>query len=463
MKKQELHNMVADIIKELRSEKPQQSPNPNEEPDTITMPDPDEETVKTPQRPPSIDPFKRRPHIQPGEEPGPKAKHKQIETEAIEYDDPNVKMNPDLEKKLATGKHLYGKFKNYPAEKLAGNRFNELVGKLRHYLGNQDYSDFDIKSLYELLIDSLNQIIKIESAHKTELEKLAIRLVEFLYHIPKNSLKYDVKIVLSNEINASGIKKQAEKKSKKEIQIAVTDINANIIDAESQKRRLINAMMHGAAAKGQYAFNIVNDQLNKINPKLLNLYGLMISANELNYWLWDDDMIAAAGGAEKMAAKEKIDMSTDPPTVYVRAINFTTLVHELVKAVMEYLSLYGLPTDDNIRRAVLKKTDLLDSEMWDLRFGPGTWDSFLNSIDASEEEIKHMLYVELIQMPATEFNQFITDMVNDVPTAKKKMKELATDIRQKLKDENYRSAMGESFRISKLKNMINEEIRKILK
>ena len=43
------------------------------------------------------------------------------------------------------------------------------------------------------------------------------------------------------------------------------------------------------------------------------------------------------------------------------------------------------------------------------------------------------------------------------------MKELATDIRQKLKDENYRSAMGESFRISKLKNMINEEIRKILK
>ena len=92
--------------------------------------------------------------------------------------------------------------------------------------------------------------------------------------------------------------------------------------------------------------------------------------------------------------------------------------------------------------------------------------NFVTSVrvaDASEEEIKHMLYVELIQMPATEFNQFITDMVNDVPTAKKKMKELATDIRQKLKDENYRSAMGESFRISKLKNMINEEIRKILK
>ena len=51
-------------------------------------------------------------------------------------------------------------------------------------------------------------------------------------------------------------------------------------DLEKAKRRFINSLIQGASKKGHYMFHLVKDELENINPQLLNLYGVLMSVND---------------------------------------------------------------------------------------------------------------------------------------------------------------------------------------
>ena len=75
-----------------------------------------------------------------------------IVTEAIEYDPEHPeRMNPDLEGKLRSGEHIFGKSKSIPvgseaqnySEKLASKRFKEIISKVKRYHGVQNIKSND--------------------------------------------------------------------------------------------------------------------------------------------------------------------------------------------------------------------------------------------------------------------------------------------------------------------------------
>lgn len=365
-------------------------------------------------------------------------------TEALDFNDIPDRMHPDLKKKIKKDDHLYKGHASFPkrkagffGEEISAARYRELVDKLRRYTGLED---FDMRTLFSVVMGAVTKIQNIESQHIEELQKLAVDLVQKEMNIPKGSLAFDAKIKKLGTIQLSDMKKKLEEEEEELTLSAEEHLQQN---QEEMKRRFINGLIQGAANKGHYMFHLVENELNEIDEELLDLYGAMITANDLNYWIWSDEMISKAGEDESAAGKVKIDLSTDPPTIRVEAINFPTLVHELVKGVMEYLSLYGLPQDAKKREKTLNKTDFLDSEMWDLRFGPQLWDKFVQAIDFDEFEIKEMLYAHLVEMPAEEFNKFMHDLMDQNEAGKKKLKDLANNIRNELKREEYEDAMGE--------------------
>tara|TARA_R110000803_G_scaffold5996_1_gene19668 strand:- start:1223 stop:1846 length:624 start_codon:yes stop_codon:yes gene_type:complete len=73
------------------------------------------------------------------------------------------------------------------------------------------------------------------------------------------------------------------------------------LELEVDKRNVINAMMQGAAKKGHYVFHMVEDELNSIDPRLLGLYGKLMSLADLNYWIIPASMLTGS-----IAGKEKI-------------------------------------------------------------------------------------------------------------------------------------------------------------
>ena len=105
-------------------------------------------------------------------------------------------------------------------------------------------------------------------------------------------------------------------------------------DLEKAKRRFINTLIQGASKKGHYMYHLVKDELEKLDPKLLNLYGVLMSVNDLLYWIMPDEMVMkAAESGQGMEGKEEVDDTTDPPTIKAKGLFFPILIHELLKGV----------------------------------------------------------------------------------------------------------------------------------
>ena len=472
------------------------SGQPAEKPDTT---DPDVETLpgekEAPAKPERRNPNRRRPGYVPKDNPA-KALLK-IVNEAVHYADDRAKMETGIEDKLKTGDHPYKEHPSIPqgteersgVQDIASEQFNAVVEKLKFYLGDKvDVETFDQITVYQILMGALQETIRLESENRGELQDLAVQVVMDYFNIKDDNFQFKATIVDVGEVNISQIKHQEEAledAAQKEMEEdnteevltlpdnpdeieamlqqfatqAETQAQVEGVDKDAQvsKRRMLNALIQGAANNSQYLFNFVNDQLRDIDPDLPELYGMMISANDLNYWLWSDEQMKAAqqqarggqeGGQESgasAAGMEEVDAKTDPPTITAVGINFPVLIHELVKGVMEYYAMFGLPENANVAEDVLSKTEFLNIEKWDLRFGPTIWRRFVQAVGTDDwDDIKQYLIVEITEMPADQFNAFMKELISGSDEGKRKMAELAAKVREDITQDNYNDAMDEA-------------------
>lgn len=390
----------------------------------------------TPEKRPSKNPFRRTPNVKPGEEPKPKAfiktlyewKNKMIKESLLDS------INAGTADKIRKGNHSYAKHQAFIdgqfATEISELRLEELKKKLAHYAGIEE---FDTISLYKVVLSAVQKIEQIEAEHRSDLEQLAIKLVSDELNVPEGTLIFDAKITGISDLN---FKKEMEldQEEDEEMSTEVADSVEQVLedDEEVLKRRFINGLISGSSNKGHYMFNLVDKELSKIDPNLVTLYGSLMTANDLNYWLFDENLIKAAADAGSGMGVAKVKKEGEQFKIVARGINFPSLVHELIKGVMEYLSMFGLPK----RKYLLKKTDLLEEESWDLRFGPQLWDRFVDAIGFDDLDIKEHLYVHLVEMPAKEFNDFMLGLMRRTPEAKKQLATIATDIKKEIAEED---------------------------
>jgi hypothetical protein len=215
---------------------------------------------------------------------------------------------------------------------------------------------------------------------------------------------------------------------------------------ERAKRRFINSLIQGAAFKGGHMFNLVRNEINDINPRLMDLYTTTQALMEHAYWLFPDMEGLAGGGGGQMGQSE-VDEETDPPTVIGRAVTFPLLVHELVKGVYEVFGTHGLPDDPKQQEMVLNAEDTLPAEIWDSRLGPIFWEKFTSTypmelFDEDMKHIQHYLFMRFSALSAEEFMRVAKLILNDDPRGNKFIQGMVNDIVRELKDQDYKDAMG---------------------
>jgi len=335
---------------------------------------------------------------------------KKLNLEApINYGDGSERMSPDIERKLKSQEHPLGGHQAFPdvdkdgipdnfEELIASQRFQDVVQKVKDATGVENIDPQTFMSLQPMLMQAAQRILQIESQNKEVLENLAVELVVGEMGIPEGDLQFDAKL---EKPNMSGMQqKPKEKKKKKELEFPNFEMEDEAakrlqkLDLEKQKRRFINSLIQGSAKKAHYMYHLVNEKLNDVNPDLVGLYSIVMSVNDLMYWVMPDmeGMIGGGGAEQAMAGKEELDLKTDPPTIKAKGLMFPILVHELYKGVMEYVSAHGLPSDPDMAQEVIGMEDTLPAEVWDLRLGPVIWEKFLevypdDFFDADEQII----------------------------------------------------------------------------
>jgi hypothetical protein len=219
-------------------------------------------------------------------------------------------------------------------------------------------------------------------------------------------------------------------------------------DLEKAKRRFINSLIQGASKKGHYMFSLVEEELNRIDPRLLNLYGVLMSINDLLYWIMPEQMMNMMGETgQGVEGTEDVDDKTDPPTIKVKGLFFPILIHELLKGVYEVLGTQGLPDDPKAAEMVMMSQDTLPYEMWDLRLGPVIWERFLESypdelFEDDLKEIQNYLFSRFSAFSTEEFFQVAREIMGKTSAGKQIVKRMVSEIIEELKKYDYEDAIS---------------------
>ena len=314
----------------------------------------------------------------------------------IDYEGPE-RMAGDVERKI-TGKQT--PFHNFPAmpemdrdfiELISSKRFKDSVEKVRMAMGDTRtiQGSNALMQLMGTVGQAMQRLIMIQSQNAEELEALAVKLVKDELGIPEGAMQFDAQLVMQPMGAAEGMKSEPEMPSEEEVEELMGDIeNFNL---ERAKRRFINSLIQGAAFKGGHMYVMVRDEINDINPQLMNLYAVTQALMEHAYWIFPDMEGMAGGGGGQMGQSE-FDPETDPPTVKARAVTFPLLVHELVKGLFDFMAWDSLPENEKQSQMVLGAEDTLPGEIWDSLLGPAVWTRFQNALptDLFDDDKRHI-------------------------------------------------------------------------
>ena len=370
----------------------------------------------------------------------------------IDYEGPE-RMAGDVEKKITGRETPYHGFSAIPnmdrdfIELISSKRFKDSVDKVRTAMGDTRtiQGSNALMQLMGTVGQAMQKLVMIQNQNKKQLEDLAIELVKNELGIPDDAMQFKAELVGQPMGAAEGMQSEPEMPSEEEVEELMGDMeNFNL---EREKRRFINSLIQGAAFKGGHMYNLVKNEINDINPQLMNLYAVTQSLMEHAYWIFPNMEGMAGGGGGQMGQSE-VDEETDPPTVKAKAVTFPLLVHELVKGVYEIFGSHGLPDDPRQQEMILNAEDTLPAEIWDSRLGPIFWEKFMASypielFDEDKKHIQHYLFMRFSALNAEEFMRVAKMILSGDPKGQQFIQRMVDDIIKELKNQEYRDAMGD--------------------
>jgi hypothetical protein len=385
----------------------------------------------------------------------------------VSYDGPE-RMEPGIERQINQRQTPYAENPMLPqdgdrdfVELITSQRFKDSVEKVRRFLGDTRpiQGDNPLAGLMSSVMGGLQQIKRVEIQNQEYLENLAVDLVKKELGIPEGQLQFDVELVSGMMGAAEGMQTQAEEPDEEEVEDAFKESEEHqeeiedFMDSmekfnlEKAKRRMINSLVQGAAFKGGHMYTLVSDEINRLDPNLLNLYGVTQSLMEHLYWLYPDMERMAGSGGGQMGQSES-DPTTDPPTIKAKAFTFPLLVHEIVKGIYSLYGDQGLPNDPVQRSMVVRAEDTLPGEVWDSRLGPIFWEKFRDSwpdtlYDDDKRHLQQYLFMKLSNLEAKDFINLAKAILADKPEAKQVIQRMVDEIVEILKKYEYESKMSD--------------------
>lgn len=379
----------------------------------------------------------------------------------IQYYQGINRMNPELERKIKLNQTSLSENPAFPniggesnyIELISYKRFLDVCERVKRYTGIENISSQNnLMMLQEILSQSVYELFEIEKNHKEQLEKLAVEIVTKEMEIPKGVFDFDVKLVQIGEISGEGFQKSSKEPNQQEIENQFTNdyISAQEnFQLEKDKRRFINCLVQGSSKKGHYMFELIRDKLTSINSKLPDLYGKVMSINDLMYWLLSDAQInQMASNTSSITGKEEIESESETPKLKIEGLFHPVLVHEIIKAVMEVFGTHGLPDDPTSQKMILESTDTLSNEIWDLRLGVVIWEKYLRSLpleilEEGNRNIQHYLFAKFCQLNKDEFFNLSSNILSEKKDGQKIIQDMINEIKSDLKKQEYQKTLNE--------------------
>jgi hypothetical protein len=401
--------------------------------------------------------------------------------EQLDYGNRPERMDPNLERKLASPENLYAQ---NPAmrkgtedvQRLISNRFQKVAEKLSEVTGIENLSSKQTQGMvYQEMMRKLPSIMRIEAQHREELEQLAIQASLEETEVPADWFKIEA-LLNRQPINTGDFRMKPEKDKEEEEEDKSPEIpsfdvedltDEEILELEKHKRNIINAIVQGAAKRGHYVFQKpdIKARLDEINPSLYRDYLGIMAINDFLYFTMEQMIEMMSQTGQGVAGKVKLQDNDDdeeeggededkPDTkIVAEGMIFPILCHEIIKGIEEGKGRYGLPKDMELRKKVQGQVDILSNEPMQLRIGPEIVEKIRYAlpdelVDDSNKGLIPWFHILLYQIPAEEFLKIIGYAISEdeskIKMATSKFKEIIKEAKKMKSDfDNFRED-GES-------------------
>ena len=365
--------------------------------------------------------------------------------EQIDYGNRRERMDPNLERKLGDPESLYAKNPamkkgTQDVQRLISQRFGKVADKLKEVTGNQNIDSKQVQGMiYQEMMRKLPNIMRIESAHKEELEQLAVDASLEEGEVPEDWYQIDAKLGMPDTSNFRFNPEEPEEDDEEENenpQIPSFDIedltDEEELELEKHKRNIINAIIQGAAKKGHYLFQkpSVKARLDAIDPSLYRDYLGIMAINDFLYFTMEQMIEMMSETGQGIAGKVELGDSDDedeggeggeetPDTkITATGMIFPILCHEIIKGLEEAKGRHGHSKNPDIREKVRGAVDVLSNEPMQLRIGPEIVEKLRFALpdrmfDESNKGLINWFHILLYQIPAQEFLAIIGNAISE--------------------------------------------------
>jgi len=400
--------------------------------------------------------------------------------EQLDYGNRPERMDPSLERKLASPDSLYAQnpaMKKGPADvqRLVSQRFGKVADKLKEVVGNRNISSQQVQGMiYNEMMGKLRNIMSIEAAHKDELEQLAVDASLEEQEVPEGW--YQIEPHLGQQPDVSDFRyapeepKDDEEEEEEKLEIPSFDVedltDEEELELEKHKRNIINAIIQGAAKKGHYLFQKpdIKARLDAIDPSLYRDYLGIMAINDFMYFTMEQMIEMMSQTGQGVAGKVSLDDADEEedaeeggeeqPDTKIIAVGliFPILCHEIIKGLEEAKGRHGHSKNPDIRDKVRGAVDVLSNEPMQLRIGPEIVEKFRHAMpdemfDESNKGLINWFQILLYQIPAQEFLEIIGNAISEdaskVKKATNRFREIMREAQQMKSDfEDYKEDEG---------------------
>ena len=365
--------------------------------------------------------------------------------EQIDYGNTPERMDPNLERKLASPEGLYA---TNPAmtkgtadvQRLVSKRFQKVADKLRDVTGIQDLSSKQVQGMvYQEMMRKLPNIMRIEAAHRDELIELAKEASLDEAEVPENWYQIEATLGMPDTGNfrfePEDEEEEDEEEKEQSLEFPSFDVedltDEEILELEKHKRNIINAIIQGAAKKGHYLFQKpeVKARLDAIDPSLYRDYLGIMAINDFLYFSMEQMIEMMSQTGQGVAGKVELgdadedeggeEGESQPDTkIMATGMIFPILCHEIIKGLEEAKGRYGLPKEPSLRQKVQGQTDILSNEPMQLRIGPEIVEKIRFALpdemyDQDNKGLINWFHILLYQIPAQEFLEIIGNAISE--------------------------------------------------
>lgn len=320
----------------------------------------------------------------------------------------------------------------------------------KELLTHFDYVDID--ELSEDLSSTIVDCKNIEADNKETLEKACSIIVNELFHIPEDTVILDMKLVDKVDVKQERLVPEDTRDYSFD---SIEDMN-NLTD-EIYKRRMLNALINGAAMYYAEDVNSYRHILENINSDLIGMYKKIMCINDLLLFNTKQSINGKqtdGGRVDVYIASQEI-----PVRINAQGVLFTVLLEETIKGLLELSIAHGLPSERGKAEFVTSKADFKLAEIWDQRLGIPLWKRLLEvfkEIDEDPIEVGlNFFFMEISKLNTKHFNSFMQETLAKTNDGKSMVKSIVNKIRYQKEKDDFDEYISQQSQISQLP--INDE------